>query len=175
MWLHPLVWKIYWSGFLPHTQPVQWMRVYQKEMILNCQIKLAVRRVVCFICACGLASHGLSLRSWWLFFFKCFIIRCGKFRSLYWQYMGKATAVTRAALPMAIPASACSIFLSPNSGIAASSLYDQCKRGCTESWLGGKSLTAPENSVSISTVPRFLVQHFTSWMILPSNWAVLLI
>ena len=33
-------------------------------MILNCQVKLAVERAVCLICACWLADHGLSFRCW---------------------------------------------------------------------------------------------------------------
>ena len=42
--------------------PFLWARVHQKELILNCQIKMAVERVVCLVCACRLANRDLSLR-----------------------------------------------------------------------------------------------------------------
>ena len=40
------------------------MRVHWKT-ILNCQMQLALKRAVCFMCACWLANRGLSLKSQW--------------------------------------------------------------------------------------------------------------
>ena len=45
------------------TWPLQWARVHQEEMILNCWIKLAVKRGAHLICSRLLANHSLSLRS----------------------------------------------------------------------------------------------------------------
>lgn len=47
-----------WSIRLLH-----WVLVHQKQMILNCWVKLAVKRVMCLVCTCWLAESGLSLKS----------------------------------------------------------------------------------------------------------------
>ena len=40
---------LYWSH-VRSTLHLLWMRIHQREVILNCQIKLAVKRVVCRVC-----------------------------------------------------------------------------------------------------------------------------
>ena len=69
---------VVWSTFFAHLcmismAPLESKKVHQKETILNCWTKLAVKIVVCLICACWLANHDITKlksqqhisSSWW--------------------------------------------------------------------------------------------------------------
>ena len=49
--------------YMLSTWPVQWARAHQREMSLECQIKMAVEIVMCSICMFWLATHNSSLKS----------------------------------------------------------------------------------------------------------------
>lgn len=55
---------VVWSTFFCHLcmismAPLESKKVHQKETILNCWTKLAVKIAVCLICACWLANHDI--------------------------------------------------------------------------------------------------------------------